>query len=62
MADAAGSPGAASFDNGLLPVLVVDDDARMLRFVRDALAKAGYAPLATGDPEELPRIDRTSGA
>ena len=41
------------------PVLVVDDDARMLRFVRDALAEAGYAPLATGDPDELPRIVRT---
>ena len=41
------------------PVLVVDDDARMLRFVRDALAQAGYAPLATGDPGELPRIVRT---
>ena len=41
------------------PVLVVDDDPRMLRFVRDALAQAGYAPLATGDPEELPRIVRS---
>ena len=41
------------------PVLVVDDDARMLRFVRDALAEAGYAPLATGNPDELPRIVRT---
>ena len=40
------------------PVLVVDDDARMLRFVRDALANAGYTPLATGDPDELPRIVR----
>ena len=26
------------------PVLVVDDDPRTLRFVRDALAQAGYAP------------------
>ena len=41
------------------PVLVVDDDPRTLRFVRDALAQAGYAPLATGDPEELPQIVRT---
>ena len=41
------------------PVLVVDDDARMLRFVRDALAQAGYAPIATADPEELPRLVRT---
>ena len=41
------------------PVLVVDDDARMLRFVRDALAQAGYAPLATADPDDLPRLVRT---
>ena len=45
-------------DGGPPPVLVVDDDPRMLRFVRDALAQAGYAPLATGDPGELPRIVR----
>ena len=38
------------------PVLVVDDDPRMLRFVRDALAQAGYAPLATGDPGEISGI------
>ena len=48
-----------ALDDGPLPVLVVDDDPKMLRFVRDALAEAGYAPLATGDPEELPRIVRT---
>ena len=41
------------------PVLVVDDDPRTLRFVRDALAQAGYAPLATGDPGELSRIVRS---
>ena len=41
------------------PVLVVDDDPRTLRFVRDALAQAGYAPLATGDSGELSQIIRT---
>ena len=41
------------------PVLVVDDDPRTLRFVRDALAQAGYAPLATGDPGEISGIVRT---
>ncbi len=41
------------------PVLVVDDDPQTLRFVRDALVKAGYTPLATGDPGELPKIMRT---
>ena len=35
------------------PILVVDDDPQMLRYVRDALAAGGYAPLLTGDPEEL---------
>ena len=30
----------------------------MLRFVRDALSKAGYAPLVTGAPDDLPRIIR----
>ncbi len=39
-------------------ILVVDDDPRMLRFVRDALSKAGYAPLVTGVPKDLPRIIR----
>ncbi len=40
-------------------ILVVDDDPRALRFVRDALSEAGYAPLMTGDPHDLPRIIRT---
>ena len=33
-------------------ILVVDDDPQTLRYVRDALTKAGYAPVLTGDPEE----------
>ena len=40
-------------------ILVVDDDPRMLRVVRDALSKAGYAPLVTGVAKDLPRIIRT---
>ena len=40
-------------------ILVVDDDPRALRFVRDALSEAGYAPLVTGAPKALPRIIRT---
>ena len=39
-------------------ILVVDDDAQMLRYVRDALTEAGYAPVVTGDPEELPGLVR----
>ena len=30
-------------------ILVVDDDPQTLRFVRDALLTAGYAPLMTGE-------------
>ena len=39
-------------------ILVVDDDPRTLRFVRGALSRAGYAPIVTGEPEDLPRIIR----
>ena len=37
-------------------ILVVDDDPQALRYVRDALAKAGYAPVVTADPEEVYRL------
>ena len=37
-------------------VLAVDDDPQALRYVRDALAKAGYLPIVTGDPVEVPRL------
>ena len=37
---------------------MVDDDPWALRFVRDALSDAGYAPLVTGAPRDLPRIIR----
>ena len=40
-------------------VLVVDDDPQTLRYVREALAAAGYVPVATGDPHELPELLRT---
>ena len=40
-------------------ILVVDDDPRMLRYVRDALMDASYAPLVTGDHRELAQILRT---
>ena len=42
-----------------VPVLVVDDDPETLRHVRDALTSAGYAPLVTGDPEEISTLIRT---
>ena len=37
-------------------ILAVDDDPQTLRYVRDALARAGYAPVVTGDPEEAMRL------
>ena len=37
-------------------VMVVDDDPNDLRYVRDTLAQAGYAPIITGDPEEALRL------
>jgi len=40
-------------------ILVVDDDPRMLRSVRDTLAAAGYAPLVTGEPGELAHLVRS---
>ena len=40
-------------------ILVLDDDPMTLRFVRDALSAAGYSPLVTADPQELPRLIKT---
>ena len=37
-------------------ILCVDDDPQTLRHVRDALTKAGYTPVVTGDPEEVSRL------
>ena len=39
-------------------VLVVDDDPLTLRYVRDVLSDAGYAPLVTGDPDGLAGVIR----
>ena len=66
VADAARDGGAAGpatdrarpprHGRGQTRILVVDDDPQTLRHVRDALVEAGYAPLATGDPQELPGL------
>ena len=37
-------------------VLAVDDDPQTLRYIRDALSRAGYDPVVTGDPEDVPRL------
>ena len=69
VAEAAGEVAAAGFAPGgppapreqpqQTPILVVDDDPKTLRYVRDALAGSEYAPLVTGDPQELPGLIRT---
>ena len=40
-------------------ILVVDDDPQTLRYVRDALAGAGFSPLVTGDPQAVSHLVRT---
>ena len=37
-------------------VLAVDDNPHDLRYVRDVLTRAGYAPIATADPADVPRL------
>ena len=49
-------PGGRRKGDEPVRILVVDDDPETLRYVRDALSSAGYAPLVTGGSEELPRI------
>ena len=39
-------------------ILVVDDDPQMLRYLRDALLGAGYAPLVAADQREIPELLR----
>ena len=40
-------------------ILVVDDDPLTLRYVRETLSTAGYWPLVTGNPQEVPRLIET---
>ena len=47
--------------SGPVPILVVDDDPETLRLVRDALTAAGYAPVLTSDPEEVPSLLAAEG-
>ena len=39
--------------SGQATILVVDDDPRTTRYVRDSLASADYVPVVTGDPNEV---------
>ena len=57
--EAPGRTGASGAGADEPRVLVVDDDPQTLRYVRGALAAAGFAPLVTGDHRELSHILRT---
>ena len=57
-ASASGSPPARQ-DRQRTPILVVDDDPNSLRQVRGALAAAGYAPVVTAEPGDVPRLVET---
>ena len=37
-------------------ILVVDDDPQVLRYVRNTLSEAGFAPILTGDPDEMEQL------
>ena len=43
-------------NKGKLRVLVVDSDPQALRYIQDSLAKAGYAPIVSGHPNEVIRL------
>ena len=58
-AGSAAHPSPAPEPGGPPRILVVHDDPRTLRFVRDALTRAGYATLVTGRARDLLRLIRT---
>ena len=33
-----------------------NDDPQALRYIRNSLSEAGYVPIVTGDPEDVPRL------
>ena len=50
------SPAAARASRRSVRVLAVDDDPQDLRYVRDVLSGAGYAPVVTADPGDALRL------
>ena len=56
---APGGPRVEAPMDGRIRVLVLDDDPQALRFVRRALANAGYEAVVSSDPEELAGLVRT---
>ncbi len=53
--------GTGKAEKGRTRILVVDDDPHALRYIRDALAKSGYEPIVTGEPEEVDRLIEEKG-
>ena len=43
----------AAFEKEPVRILAVDDDPQTLRYVRNVLSRAGYAPIVTGKPDEV---------
>ncbi len=41
---------------GRTRVLAVDDDSLALRYIRDVLTRAGYFPIVTTNPDDVPRL------
>ena len=41
-------------------ILVVDDDPHTLKYIRDALANAGYTPIVTADPGDVAPLIQSS--
>ena len=41
-------------------ILVLEADPRLLRYARDTLVQAGYEPTVTSDPDEVPRLLKSS--
>ena len=50
------SPATCPATRRQVRVLTVDDNPQDLRYVREVLTEAGYAPIATGDPDEVSRL------
>ena len=55
-APAAGTPASRPAAQRQVRVLAVDDDPQALRYITDALVRANYAPIATGDPADIARL------
>ncbi len=55
-ASVAGPGGSRAPAQRQVRVLAVDDDPQALRYIRDTLTRAGYAPIVTGDPADIDRL------